>query len=77
MNAQRLGFENLTNISNFHLLEVVGRGSETQLQGGENFNYLICTSTTSTVYPIIFLSSLISLHFLLGFDCSLIFVLAH
>ena len=26
---------------NFHLLEVVGRGSETQLQVGENFNYWI------------------------------------
>ena len=29
---------NLTNISNFHPLEVVGRGSETQLQAGENLN---------------------------------------
>ena len=29
---------NLTNISNFHPLEVVGRISETQLQVGENFN---------------------------------------
>ena len=26
-------------ISNFHPLEVVGRGSETQLQVGENLNY--------------------------------------
>ena len=25
----------------FHSLEVVGRGSETQLQVGENLNYLI------------------------------------
>ena len=25
---------------NFHPLEVVGRGSETQLQAGENLNYL-------------------------------------
>ena len=25
----------------FHLFEVVGRGSETQLQIGENLNYLI------------------------------------
>ena len=25
---------------NFHLLEVVGRGSETQLQVGENSNYI-------------------------------------
>ena len=29
---------NLTNISNFHPLEVVGRGSETQLQVDENLN---------------------------------------
>ena len=29
------------NMSNFHKLEVVGRGSETQLQVGENSNYLI------------------------------------
>ena len=28
-------------ISCFHLLEVVGRGSETQLQVGENLNYII------------------------------------
>ena len=27
-------------MSNFHPLEVVGRGSETQLQGGENLNKL-------------------------------------
>ena len=27
--------------SNLHPLEVVGRGSETQLQVGENLNYLI------------------------------------
>ena len=26
---------------NFHPLEVVGRGSETKLQAGENWNYLI------------------------------------
>ena len=34
---------NLANniMSNFHPLEVVGRGSETQLQVGENLNYLI------------------------------------
>ena len=30
-----------TNLGNFHLLEVVGRGSETQLQVSENLNYLI------------------------------------
>ena len=28
-------------MSNFHPLEVVGRGSETQLQVAENLNYLI------------------------------------
>ena len=28
-------------MSNFHPLEVVGRGSETQLQVGKNLNYLI------------------------------------
>ena len=27
-------------MSNFYLLKVVGRGSETQLQAGENVNYL-------------------------------------
>ena len=34
---------NLANniMSNFHPLEVVGRGSGTQLQVGENLNYLI------------------------------------
>ena len=29
----------LNKYSNFHLLEVVGSGSETQLQVGENLNY--------------------------------------
>ena len=29
------------NMGNFHPLEVVGRGSETQLQAGENLNDLI------------------------------------
>ena len=32
----RLFGPKLTNISNFHPLEVVGRGSETQLQVGED-----------------------------------------
>ena len=32
--------QNETNITNFHPLEVVGRGSETQLQVGENLNLL-------------------------------------
>ena len=31
---------NLTNMRDFHPLEVVGRGSETQLQVGENLNEL-------------------------------------
>ena len=31
----------LNKLNNFHLLEVVGRGSETQLQVLENLNYLI------------------------------------
>ena len=31
----------LNNVSNFQPLEVVGRGSETQLQVAENINYLI------------------------------------
>ena len=31
-------FPNWTNMSNFHQLEVVDRGSETQLQVGENLN---------------------------------------
>ena len=30
---------NCTNINNFHSPEVVGRGSETQLQVGENLNF--------------------------------------
>ena len=32
---------NKYSLSNFHLLEVVGRGSETRLQMGENLNYWI------------------------------------
>ena len=31
----------LTNMCNFHPLEVVGRGSQTQLQVGKNLNYTI------------------------------------
>ena len=30
-------------MSNFHPLEVMGRGNETQFQVGENFHYLIST----------------------------------
>ena len=32
---------NETNMSNFHPLEGVGRGSETQIQEGENLHYSI------------------------------------
>ena len=32
---------NIINISNFHPLEVVGHGSETQRQVGENLDYVI------------------------------------
>ena len=42
-------------MSNFHRVEVVGRGSETQLQLGENSNYLtqrfsvkVCSNSLST-----------------------------
>ena len=31
-------------MSNFHPLEVVARGSETQLQRGENVNVIVCTA---------------------------------
>ena len=31
----------LNNMCNFHPLEVVGRGSETQLRVGENINYSV------------------------------------
>ena len=34
--------QNQRNMSNVHPLEVVGRGSETQLQVGENFDSTIC-----------------------------------
>ena len=37
-------FGQLDNISNFHPLEVVDRGSETQLQVGENFNYMVISA---------------------------------
>ena len=36
----RLLVTNKKNTSNFHPLEVLGRGSETQLEVGENLNYL-------------------------------------
>ena len=35
-----IAFANV-NVSNFHQLEVVGRGSEMQLQAGKNLNDLI------------------------------------
>ena len=34
-------FSNSKNMSNFHPLEVVGRGSETQLQVDENLNFMM------------------------------------
>ena len=34
----KCGVPNLTNMSNFHPLEIVGRGSETQLQVGKNLS---------------------------------------
>ena len=37
INICKCSVSNQTNTSNFHPLEVVGRGSETQLQVGENF----------------------------------------
>ena len=43
-------FLNCTNVSSFHPLEVVGRGSETQLQMGENLNY--STNAGLTFLPI-------------------------
>ena len=38
-------------MSNFHPLEVVGRGSETQLQVGENLNSIICALMDDTYRP--------------------------
>ena len=40
-------------MSNFHALEVVGRGSETQLQAGEHFNYIINSFTTAARYYVL------------------------
>ena len=36
INIFRVCSQNKQSMSSFHPLEVVGRGSETQLQGGEN-----------------------------------------
>ena len=36
----------------FHQLEVVGRGSETQLQVGENLNYLILLIINFIFHPL-------------------------
>ena len=43
MSVEKLIFANtlIKQMCSFHPLEVVGRGSETQLQVGENLNYLI------------------------------------
>ena len=40
MTMVKSGLKGLNNMSNFHPLEVVGRGSETQLQVGENSHYI-------------------------------------
>ena len=40
-------------MGNFHPLDVVGRGSETQLQVGENLNYLIKSSRVKSNYILI------------------------
>ena len=40
--------ENQTNMSNFHPLEVVSRGSETQLQVGENSSVFKFSALTPT-----------------------------
>ena len=37
-------------MNNFHALAVVGRGSETQLQVGENLNYIIWRFKAMTSY---------------------------
>ena len=37
-------------MSNFHSIEVVGGGSETQLQVDENFNYLIWSNQVVKFY---------------------------
>ena len=39
--TKNVWFQIKKNISFFHPLEVVGRGSETQLQVGKNLNFLI------------------------------------
>ena len=44
---------NYTNMSNFHPYEVVSRGGETQLQVGENFNYI--TSALRNKYIVVLL----------------------
>ena len=38
INIRKYVFPNEKNTSNFHPLDVVGRGSETQFQGDENLN---------------------------------------
>ena len=48
-------------MSNFQPLEVVGRGSETQLQVGENLNYLIGGSMVRVLTTIILWKAVTSL----------------
>ena len=48
-NLQVLGLKSNTYLSYFHPLEVVGRGSETQLLVCEEFKYLTSTARGSTL----------------------------
>ena len=43
----------ITNMGNFHPLEVVGRGSETQLQVGEGFFYCSALGVKNYIYTVI------------------------
>ena len=72
-NIRRCMLSNETHMSIFYPLEVVGRGSETQLQVGANCNYLIYASSLwddtyqalpSVIIVIIFYIH-IKLHFLM------------
>ena len=44
---------NLANMSNFHRLEVVGRGSDTQLQVGENLKQLLGMTSIFVFNPVL------------------------
>ena len=51
---QVLRFWSTINISNFHPLEVVGRGSQTQLQVGEKLNVTMYSVSLSRIKYIFF-----------------------